>query len=371
MARARLRTPLLSTCVFSLAATSTSTSAQTGGREDEVAALRAEVAELRSELAQWKRDDQARAMDDARAEQVRAIAREVVADAERRQQEMQDLLTAGYDGNFFLASESGDFRLNIFGRVQFQGILNLQDDPPGDDTESGFQLRRVQLGVKGHVFDPRLRYVVVLQAEDDDGARFFLSDAYLTYGLAEGHAIQVGEFRLPFLREELNSSARALAADRSVFNEAFTLDRSRAVQVARQGDSALRWALAVSDGADSEGTGFDEDASDFAVTGRVDYKVAGDWAQVRDFFSWEGEELAVFLGAAGHAEWGETGEDTVNGDAYTWTADTLIERGGGTLQAAVAGLHTDPDAGPGLDHYGFIVQGGYFVVPDTWHVFGG
>ena len=73
-----------------------------------------------------------------------------------------------------------------------------------------------------------------------------------------------------------------------------------------------------------------------AFTGRVDWKIAGDWKQYDEFTSWDGDPFGVMIGGAGHVERQEFGT-TDNGEVlmYTGTADVSVKFGGANLYGAV------------------------------------
>src|SRR6185369_9919421 len=60
-------------------------------------------------------------MNQRRAEEVKALVREVLSDADTRASLTAKSVSAGHDkGGFFLASEDGKFRLNIGGQLQLR-----------------------------------------------------------------------------------------------------------------------------------------------------------------------------------------------------------------------------------------------------------
>src|SRR5690606_9243328 len=106
--------------------------------------------------------------------------------------------------------------------------------------------RRTKLIFDGHLFGKDLEYK--LQGNfDRDGGAFELEDAYFTYQLGNGWGVTWGQFKLPFQWEELVSSSRQLAVERSYFNEVFTKGRSQGIMLGYESD-AFRWDAAFSDG---------------------------------------------------------------------------------------------------------------------------
>jgi hypothetical protein len=340
--------------------------------DPQAAALQAQIESLQSQVQQLQQAQQAEQgnwLNEARATEVRGLIHEVLADASTRATLLQEGLSAGYDGDFFM-EDGENFRLEIDGQLQIRYVWNTVDGDDDDDSEGGFTLRRTKVGFAGHIGSPEWSYDVVLAA-DRSGGDFSVEDFVIGWEINDAFEIEFGQFKLPFLREELLSSSRQLAVDRSSVTEYFTLDRGQGVQVSWDGgDTPVRAAFMVSDGADSESTDWDEDATDIAFTGRVDFMAAGDWGQAKDFNAYEGEEFGLFFGAAGHAEFGETGDAGGNDDIYLGTVDVLAELGGGvSVMGALNALFTDPEVGDDVTDWGFLLQGGVFVVPDEVQLF--
>lgn len=345
------------------------------------------------------------------ADEVRALVSEMQADAETRSSLLQSGGSAGHDGrHFFLGSADGNFRLEVSGQIQFRYYLNFRDDDDNngdglaeDDFESGFQTRRTKLFFEGHVFDPNLFYRVSGNFYDDDGGNdgdLSLEDAFAGYRWDNGFSMMWGQFKLPFLREELVSSAYQLAADRSLMNEIFNQGRSQGVQLGYEAED-FRMALAFSDGFGSENSEFGTPRAvtptgffvapggvaggeaDYAFTGRAEIKFAGNWDQFQDFTSMPGSDYACMFGVAGHIEGGDDGSTTFTGGDYAfygWTADISVEGDGWNFYIAGVGEYSDyNDAdldGDGVSEgdinfgdYGLVAQFGMFIPDTDWEPF--
>lgn len=313
-------------------------------------------------------------------DEVRAIVAEMMADAETRSSLLQSGGTAGHDGKFFLASPDGNFRLNIGGQVQFRYALNFVDstNPASDDFEQGFQTRRTKLEFSGHIFQPGLFYKVVGAFDrGNSGGNFDLEDAYFGYQWDNGFSVRWGQFKLPFLREELVSSKYQLMVDRSVTNEIFNQDRSQGIELSYEAEM-WRFFLAFSDGFNSDNTDYAVGAggatglgeADYAFTGRVEFLFSGDWKQFRDFTSWRGSDFGMMLGAAAHFE--DSPDTTAaaqpagNDEFLAYTIDLSFEGDGWNLYGAFVGNHVENDTpgAPEVDNFGFVVQGGLFLTDE-------
>jgi hypothetical protein len=333
---------------------------------DDAADLRAEVAQLRQEVATLK-GQQSGPLDQRRAEEIKSLIQEVLADADTRASLMADGGVAGHDGtNFFLSSVDGSQRLNFWGQIQFRYIYNCNNESE-DGEDEGFQMRRTKLGFNGHVTAGRKwEYEVILALDRGDGATFW-EDVKFGTQLTDSLRVDAGKFKLPFTREELISSKRMLAVERSSFNEFFTLNRAEQVQLSFKSDM-IKLAGALSDGSNSEFSDIGSDAVELAGTVRIDVKLQGDWGQAADTSAWSGQPVGLFLGGAVHYEMG----DAANGgsaDFFAWTIDGSFESGGLGIFGAIAGATVDPDSGGTVDPWGFMVQISYNI-NDTWEPFG-
>ncbi|MHC4992220.1 MAG: porin, partial [Planctomycetota bacterium] len=204
----------------------------------DVDALRSEVASLRAELDALKSQDE-KWLTEKRSDEIRALVHDVLADADTRSSLLQDGMTAGWDKKFFLASADGNFRLNIEGQLQVRFVYNHQETASGSSTDGdrwGFENRRTKLKFSGHVVDPSWQYLVQ-GAFDRDGGEFVLEDVEISKDLGNGWAVRFGQFKGPFMREELTSSKRQLAVERSLVNEAFNQDRTQGVELGYTTDS--------------------------------------------------------------------------------------------------------------------------------------
>jgi phosphate-selective porin len=319
------------------------------------------------------------AWSDQNADEVRALVAEMMNDAQTRSSLLQSGATAGHDGKFFIGSADGNFRLNVGGQIQFRYLANFRDDAfnddpatdrneADDDTTLGFQTRRTKIWFEGHIFDPNLYYKVVGAFDRGDDGVFELEDAYVGYKFDNGLDVRWGQFKLPFMREELVSSTKQLAVERSNTNEFFNQGRSQGVQVAWMNEQ-FRATGAFSDGFNSANTDFTQDRSDFAFTGRVEYLAMGDWKQFEQFTSFRGTADGLMLGGAIH--WQDDAEEVDNpiDDFFAYTLDVSWQSDGWNLFGALTGASVSGDGPAGdSDPFGFVVQGGVFMSED-WELF--
>lgn len=320
------------------------------------------------------------------SDEIRAIVAEMIADSETRSSLLQGGATAGHDGSFFVASADGVNRLNVGGHLLFRYVANFRDDDntvddnpgePGvqnDDFDGGFQVRKARLRFDGSVLNPSFLYKIEANFSRDTGTAV-LEDAFVGYKLNSELLLIWGNIKAPMLREELIDERYQLAAERSVANSTFTQGRSQAVAAVWTTEN-LQFIPVFSDGARTENTDFTSPLeSDWALSGRVNWKVAGAWKQFDDFTSFRGSDFAAMLGIAGHYQQSANTNDPtdVDVDVLLYTLDAQVEGNGWNVFGAFIGRHIETRAlatsDTEGDEFGAVVQGGLFLT-DPDEIFG-
>jgi len=365
----------------------------TSGSSDlgvEIAALKARIAQLEGEQGQtW--------LNERRAEEVKTLVRDVLADADTRASLLAEGATAGHDGgHFWIGSADGSFLLRVSGLIQVRHTFNSRDgehdngvdvETSFDQGEAGFSIPRAKVQFDGHISSPKITYALRL-AVDRDSNDVWADRIVVGYQLRDNLWLGGGEDKAPFLREETTDAAHQLAVDRSLVNELFSAGRVQGVWANWHANDMIHVALAITDGARSgerktgdDSKDFYADDSDFAITSRVDIRLAGNWEQADDFTAWSGEPMAAFIGGAVHYEVRETGDSLTSAsvsssghqtDTFTWTVDGSVECSGANLYVAVVGASYDHETS-GVrepDPLGIVVQGGYQIIPDKLELFG-
>lgn len=376
---------------------------------DDIAELRARLErvekdnqQLRAEVGQLKQENQESWLSGKRADEIKSLVEEVIADADSRASLLQDGMTSGFNNGFFIGSADGRFLLQIGGLIQARYLYNHRGSAPGgndqgDTDEAGFDMARIRLEVAGYIGDPRFTYAIRFGPDRED-AEVLGEKAVLGYHPTDRLSFYAGDDKAGFLREETTSPAMQLAVERSLVAEVFTVGYVQGVWATWMATDDIQLYASLNDGVrsgeqDNEfnsafvtappGDGdlqaihksFFLDRTDIAATFRIDWKLAGTWQQYEDFSAWSGEPFAAFLGAAVHLELGETGAGAGGGGSgendnfLLWTVDGSIEYEGFNFFASAAGLHTDLEAGEDLNMYGVVLQGGYMIIPDKLEPF--
>lgn len=123
----------------------------------------------------------------------------------------------GKDG-FTLDSEY--FRMSISGRLQFRYSYPQDGDGFSDDPRSSFRVRRARLKVGGFGYREWLNYFFEYDLPSNT-----LNDWRVTVEKLGWLKLRVGQWKVDYNRERVDSSGRQQFVDRSIVNSPFTLDR--------------------------------------------------------------------------------------------------------------------------------------------------
>jgi hypothetical protein len=341
---------------------------------DEIGSLRATVADLQRQVDALKAAADDRWLTQQRADEIRGLVHDVLADADTRASLLQSGATAGWDNGFFIGSADGNYLLKLGGALQVRGVYNNQDDSPSDEHRSGVEIRRTKLDFRGHVIDPSWQYYVEAEASRSTGAFSLGENGWIQKDMGNGLRLRFGQFKPLFAREESISSRRLQGVERSQINTQFTAGTAQGVQAMYETD---RWRIngAVIDGTGTGNTAWSAEDTEYALTARGEFIAIGDWKAVEDDIGWRGGAAALMFGAGAlwqRAEFG-TGSnlpppDFNNAEVenLTLTADATWKMSSFSLSAAgfYRRLSTEVAGAVDLDQYGVVVRGGFFVQDD-------
>lgn len=329
--------------------------------------LRAEVEALKAQVAQMRAESQESWLSEAQATQVRELVQEVLADADTRSALGEDGFYAGHDGKFFLASKDGQFRMDVGGQIQFRYVYNSRDD--GSDDLEGFQARRSKVFFSGTLYE-EFDFQFQVQASRSSGT-VSTDSIWVRWRFAEGFGLTFATVtKAPFGREELTSSKRQLAVERSHINTIFSPAKVEGVML-EYATGDLKLKVMVNDGFGSQQEDFTADDTDFGLTGRAEYFIAlqegAKSRAFRDFSGKAGDAWGMLLAAAFHYE--DKDSATGSGSYMIWTVEAGIEGDGFNAFVAFFGIHEDDDLGQDGDGYALLIQGGYMIVPEVFEIF--
>jgi hypothetical protein len=193
---------------------------------------------------------------------------------------------AGYEKGFFIQSPDGDYKLVIAGRIQFRFTYEGVEEEP---DAFAFSIPRARIQLKGHAFTPDLMFDI--HVDFAKGGIPALKDGVIEYAaIRDVFHLQAGQFKMPFSRQQINSSTKLDMVDRAPTDKAFGAGRDIGLMIHNDHDSLVEYAVGVFNGygdsgeleadvvgsADADGnvTGEIEDADLTSVPARLKPRVA-------------------------------------------------------------------------------------------------
>ena len=198
-------------------------------------------------------------------------------------------VTASYTSKGFrLETRDGNWQTNLQWRFQFRLTWPYQGDPRQIATfnapeETSFQARRLRMKIGGHGYRPWLKYyfevdLQPLRDEDDSPATTSarVIDWRVDVAKFEEIGLRVGQWKIDYNRERVDSSGRQAFVERSIVNRIFTIDRQMGVQLRGRlfkGTYAdLRYYAGAFNG---QGRGVINDDNNLMYVGRLQWNFLG------------------------------------------------------------------------------------------------
>jgi hypothetical protein len=332
-----------------------------GGQDDQIKVLQEMVHELREEVAELKNKDSETWLTQQRADEVRALVREVLFDADTRNNLVGNGALAGYDGGAYVQSADGNWKLKINGQLQTRWLYN---NAKNQTSQHGFEQRRTKIKFSGFVYDPSWTFKITPTWGRGGGSS--TEDAWISKSFDDGGWIKFGQFNSKFLREQVVSSSAQLAVERSMVNNAFTYGWTQGIEFGWK-DEDVQLTVQYTDGPNqfnSPALGVTTNA--WNVRGEFRFGDAG-WKEFASLSSKEGRKNGFLLGIAyeNYSSDNTTLFEYGNADAtksYGWTVDATLIGDGWTLFAYMVET-TGKTRGTALeqDSSGWLVQGGMMI----------
>ncbi|MEI6273281.1 MAG: porin [Phycisphaerae bacterium] len=418
---------------------------QNAALAQDMEAMRKQNKSLEGSVADLQVQQNGKWLSEERAKEVRNVVEDVLKDADARSSLTPAVPTAGFgDRGFFIASPDGNFRLNLSGQLQIRyaanflssrdySILNANpgagvnrntNAPPPKNSyyknTDGFEIRRMKLDFFGHVIDPSWQYRLILiynqnqnSAQTPGGnnaagvngsSNAGMEEAMVIKELSHEFKISVGQFKSPFLREEIVSSRRQLAVERSLVDQMFSTKFTQGVMGTWTGDRAM-FEVMYNDGGSNANTGataaFNSESvgtptnmnngagfTEWAITAHAGWLAYGHWNDFNDLTSFPGEGEGLMFNTwlnmqRGGQQVSSAVQDNknipLNGNAdaqfLTWSADASWNFGGANvfgyfvMNTAYEIPATTTNNIGSINSYGAVVQGGYFIT-NTVELFG-
>jgi len=380
-------------------------------------AAEAKITELSaSQNADW--------MTEQRAEQVRGLVQDVLADADTRASLQGSGMTAGYDDGFVINSNDGNFSLKINGLMQNRWVYNHRNysfgeqapdaannprglalgNASGSKNDYGFETTRAALNFsgtagKGFYYNMRMQYspyegtLNASNAGDDLGIDW----AYVGMDLgSDGWSMQVGQQKFDVMRAFMVNAEDQQFIERG--NQVYywgTSSYTNGLKLNYAGDS-IRGNVMYSNG---NGTGllggqfsngnpgYAGNTTDWALSGRLEWKASGTWSQFDGQGSPQGSEAGMLFGfgaAAMKPDLDRTSSQTIAGNpafgvnqtpGTQWliTADATMDFGGLNVGASLTYGDDEPrgvaaalpaNVSSPDNQIGWAVEAGYYLNAD-------
>jgi hypothetical protein len=327
-------------------------------------------------------------------------------------------LTGGYDpgsSRFVIQSEDGNFVLRPWFHLQIRGVANERNNFQGighssDETNTGFEIRRMRFGFDGNMFSPDFQYLfnwttnrtagnatvtsstgaTVGTVSNNQGGVPILEEAWIKYRFHNSpFYIHLGQMHDPLLHEEITSSRYRHTAEISLTGDIFANGDAftQAATIifdngAADPNSPVRVEAGINQGMRSANTNFlsfanngSYNAFNYGTAGRVEYKVMGRWKDYGQVAAVGVKEPLLVFGAGGdRSERGHISQtvgavDGMYADqnglmVYSEFLDRYTTRNFGYYtQSAVGASITNPNnpayANKATNEYSALIEAGY------------
>lgn len=243
----------------------------------------------------------------------------------------QSTAKASYGSKGFrLESRDGKFQTNLQFRAQLRFTDPNRSDPRQvddfeDTDESTFEARRVRMKIGGHGYEPWLKYYFEVDLQptrssdkSSSNASARVIDWRIDVAKSKAFGIRVGQWKIDYNRERVDSSGRQQFVERSIVNRVFTVDRQMGL--------GFRGRLFEGTGADLRyyagaftggGRGVSNDDNNLMYIGRLQWNFLG-------------RDLAMRQTDVERTE-KPTGSFSIGGATHTGKATRWSSSGGGNL----------------------------------------
>jgi len=362
------------------------------GVESQAQSTRAQIEDLKQQIEAIQRQNQQQIQQ--LQQQIELMENARHADQEAITQMKEEQKDAWYNkfkakykkGLTFQAGDKFKMRFRI--RGQFRLTI---DDPDDGLVSTNFSIPRLRLKWDGYAFKPWFLYTVQLNVPDD----LDLRDMFFTAAYDNSIMPRVGQWKVPFGRDELTSSSAMQFINRPIINDEFGLGRDRGA--ALMGGFGPQYNFSYSAGVfNGDGRNGSSADSNLLYVGRVQYGFGGgDKRQFKANSSFNtGSQYSIkpnfakaptfVVGAAASTipglncdrkspdgdqcdRFDELG--LVQADMTTITGDVNFKMPIFNVQGSYYGRWIDPDEqGVSQDtafDQGFNIQAGVFVMPKT------
>ena len=189
---------------------------------------------------------------------------------------------------FSFESRDGNWRTDLQWRAQLRYTSPYRSDPRSlanfaSDTQNTFEARRLRMKIGGYGFRPWIGYYFEVDLEptrstsdSSSSSSSRVIDWRITLDKWEELALRVGQWKIDYNRERVDSSGRQQFVERSIVNRQFTIDRQVGVQLRgrlfKETPADLNYYVGAFTG---EGRGVSNDDEDLMYMGRLQWNFLG------------------------------------------------------------------------------------------------
>lgn len=293
-------------------------------------------------------------------------------------------IKVGYKDGLFVESADGNNRVHLQGRLQTRFTFNALESA---DNNHSFAVQRGKIKLEGHVYRTNIRYgfqmnlatrnaatttavctnaactttANAVTAESTTGTAT-LEDYYLDWMPIAEFGIKAGQYKVPFLIQELTSSGKQQFVDRSLATGFFNFARDLGVTL--HGElfgGKMNYAAFVMNG---DGINTINRNKNYLTGLRLEAPILGGYEYSEaDVGHAEEPQLGVGLAYAYNrsASAAQNGTIAANTRASAATADIGFKFRGWSFHGA--GMYGRDHGGAGVTNWGYYGQAGYFVLP--------
>jgi len=144
---------------------------------------------------------------------------------------------------FRFETEDGKFQTNLLWRAQLRFTTPDNGDPKqltdfNSDSQNTFEARRLRMKIGGHAYEPWLKYYFEVDLQptreiDDSSSKASarVIDWRIDVAKYKEATLRLGQWKINYNRERVDSSGKQQFVERSIANEVFTVDRQVGAQL--------------------------------------------------------------------------------------------------------------------------------------------
>jgi hypothetical protein len=282
--------------------------------------------------------------------------------------------------------ETDGFRIGLSNRIQFRftdqypdGKIQLPGTEHPGDAIGTFRIRRAKTQLAGYFWKPEIQFELQIGWAGSDatgGSSTFsgIEDALLNWDASKKGTFQVrvGQYKVPFGRQEFTSSERQQFVDRSILSGEFSHSRDVGVTLwGRLAGGKVEYWAGMFNGNGRQKVFNDNNKYQYDL--RLMYQPWGDVKYSEgDFESKDRPLLAIAAGFEKNNLIGSSsappGSFLNNTDDNTLSGDVVFKYRGFSAYAEYFSRKREPQQGAGFHSDGWQVQGGYFLKREVFEL---